>query len=69
MMKDSCLFRSRLSTINDFFFFLLYRAAPEAYGGSQAWGPIGATAASLHGIGTKSVNYTTAHDSAGSLTH
>ena len=31
-----------------FFFFFLLRAVPEAYGGSQARGPIGATAASLH---------------------
>ena len=31
-----------------FFFFLLFRAAPMAYGGSQARGRIGATAAGLH---------------------
>ena len=31
-----------------FFFFLLFRAAPKACGGSQAMGPVGATAASLH---------------------
>ena len=31
-----------------FFFFLLFRADPVAYGGSQARGPIGAEAASLH---------------------
>ena len=31
-----------------FFFFCLFRAAPEAYRGSQARGPIGAVAASLH---------------------
>ena len=32
-----------------FFFFLsFFRAAPVAYGGSQARGPIGATAAGLH---------------------
>ena len=30
------------------FFFLLFRAAPTAYGSSQAKGRIGATAASLH---------------------
>ena len=30
------------------FFFLLFRATPVAYGGSQARGPIGAPAASLH---------------------
>ena len=29
-------------------FFLLFRAAPMAYGGSQASGLIGATAAGLH---------------------
>ena len=31
-----------------FFFFLLFRAAPAIYGGSQARGRIGATVASLH---------------------
>ena len=31
-----------------FFFFCLFRAAPTAYGGSQAGGWIGATAAGLH---------------------
>ena len=28
--------------------FLPFRATPEAYGGSQARGPVGATVASLH---------------------
>ena len=31
-----------------FFFFVFFRAAPAAYGGSQARGPVGATAAGLH---------------------
>ena len=31
-----------------FFAFLLFRATPMAYGGSQARGQIGATAAGLH---------------------
>ena len=31
-----------------FFFFFLFRATPVAYGGSQARGPVRATAASLH---------------------
>ena len=40
-------------------FFLLFNAAPTAYGGSQAGGPIGSAAAGLcHG-----------HSNAGSLTH
>ena len=30
------------------FVFLLFRAAPKAYGGSQARGPIGAAATGLH---------------------
>ena len=34
--------------IRIFFLFLLFRATPAAYGGSQARGRIGATAASLH---------------------
>ena len=31
-----------------FFFFLLFRAAPKAYGGSQGRGQMGAAAAGLH---------------------
>ena len=31
-----------------FIYFLLFRAAPVAYGGSQARGPIGAVATGLH---------------------
>ena len=31
-----------------FFFFVLFRVAPVAYGGSQARGPIGAVATGLH---------------------
>ena len=46
-----------------------------AYGGSQAKGPIGAVASSLHQgqsngqIQAVSVTYITAHSNAGSLTH
>ena len=62
----------------EFFFFCLFvfsRAAPEAYGGSQARGWIGAVAAKptpepqQHGIRAMSANYTTAHSNTGSLTH
>ena len=35
-------------TVNPGYFFFLFRAAPAAYGGSQARGQIGAVAASLH---------------------
>ena len=36
-------------TVNFFFLFGLFRAAPTAYGNSQAWGgQIGTTAAGLH---------------------
>ena len=36
------------------FFFFFFRATPAAYGSSQAQGPIGATAASLHqSLGSK----------------
>ena len=58
-----------------FFFFCLFRATPVAYGGSQARGQIGATAASPHHSHSKgqiqatSSNYTTTHGNAGSLTH
>ena len=56
------------------FFFLLFRATPTAYGGSQARGQIGAAAAGLPQpqqlrIQAVSVTYTTAHGNAGSLTH
>ena len=56
---------------NFFFFFCLFRAAPAAYGGSQARGRIGATAASLHHswIWTASATYTAAQGNARSLTH
>ena len=50
-----------------FLFFLLFRASPVAYGSSQAWGLIGAAAASLRQIRSASVTYTTAHGNAGSL--
>jgi len=53
-----------------FFFFGLFAvswAAPEAHGGSQARGQIGA-AASLRQSHSNST-YTTAHGNAGSLTH
>ena len=40
--------KSLLLSFLFFFFFCLFRAAPAAYGGSQARGQIGAVAASLH---------------------
>ena len=55
--------------------FLLFRAAPAAYGGSQARGPIEAVAASLQhshsntGSEPQTATYTTAHSNSGSLTH
>ena len=55
--------------------FLLFRAAPEACGGSQAGGLIGATAAGLHhshskhSIWATSAIHTTTHNNARSLTH
>ena len=55
-----------------FFLFLLFRAAFAAYGGSQARGLIGATAAgyaTARATQATSVSYTTAHGSAKSLTH
>ena len=57
------------------FSFCLFRAAPVAYGSSQARGGIGAVAASLWPqpqqctIWAVSLTYTTAHGSTGSLTH
>ena len=56
-----------------FLFFCLFRAAPEAYGGSQAGGLIGAAAVSLCHSHSKiqavSVTYTTAHSNVRSLTY
>ena len=42
------LSHDRNSMCLGFFFFLLYRAAPAAYGSSQAGGQIGVAAAGLH---------------------
>ena len=58
-----------------FFFFGLFRAAPETYEGFQTRGPIRAVATSLRqshsnaGSIAVSAAYTTAHGNAGSLTH
>ena len=58
-----------------FFVFCLFRAAPKAYGSSQARGRIGATAAGLHHssrqrqIRAASAIHTTAHGNTGSLSH
>ena len=58
-----------------FFFFWLFRAAPMAYGSSQARGGIRATAAGHTATATGcqiravSVIYTTAYGNTGSLTH
>ena len=43
-----CIRNYTMSLLIFFSFFLFLKAAPMAYGGSQAGGPIGATAASLH---------------------
>ena len=59
-----------------FFLFLLFMAAPAAYGNSQTRGQIRATASGLNipqpqqrQIQATSANHTTGHDNAGSLTH
>ena len=56
-----------------FFFFLLFRAARMAYGGSQAGSPVGAVAAGLRHSNVRiqavSVTHTTAHGNTRSLTH
>ena len=55
--------------------FFFFRAAPAAYGSSQAIGQIGAAAASLHhslgtlGLEPLSVTYITSHGNTTSLTH
>ena len=59
-------------SLSPFFFgggvFSLFRAAPEAYGGSQARCRIWPEP-QQHEIRAESVTYTTAHGNAGSLTH
>ena len=64
------MFFSSMSVVVEFFFFLLFRAAPVAYGSAQAGGQIGASAAATS---TKDpsckATYTTAQGNAGSLTH
>ena len=56
-------------------FFLSFRVTPAAYEGSQARGPIGTVADSLHqshsqrGIRATSATYTRAHGNARSSTH
>ena len=57
-----------------YFIFCLFRAAPMAYGSSQARDQIGAVAASLHHSHSRmgselSVTYTIAHGNARYLTH
>ena len=68
--------RNSVSGVLNFFFFLFFfffRAAPVTYGGSQAGGPIGATASGpmsqpeQRGFRASSVTYTTAHRNARSL--
>ena len=54
-----------------FFFFLLFRAAPAAYGHSQARGQIRAIVAGLHHSqsNARSATYTTTQGNTRSLTH
>ena len=49
-LRQTSIFASHLSCLLFFFFFIsgLFRAAPMAYGNSQARGQIGAVAAGLH---------------------
>ena len=48
-LNISCLaIKQEFYSISTFFFFGLFRAAPEAYGGSQARGSRGAKAAGLY---------------------
>ena len=47
--------------------FLLFRATPVAYGGSQARGQIGAVATATPDLSPTPVTYTAAHGNAGSL--
>ena len=65
----TCGRNNRSEDIFPFFVFCLLRAAPVAYGGSQARGLIRAVATGLHHSHSNaaSVTYTTAHGNTGSL--
>ena len=76
-LTEKFIFKGVTTFVFHFFIFGLFffRVVPEAFGGSQARGLIGAVAASLYhshsnmGREPPSVTYTTAHGNAGSLTH
>ena len=51
-----------LRPLSFFFFFFLFRAVPEAYGGSQARGRMGVTAAGLHHRHSNTGSLTTERD-------
>ena len=57
-----------MHTSMNLFFFWPFKAAPGAYGDSQAKGQIRAAAANLRRIPAVSVTCTTAHGNAGSIT-
>ena len=48
LLSEGVCHLSRVHSLLSFFFFLLFRATPAAYGGSQARAQIGAVAAGLH---------------------
>ena len=66
----SCCLRVFFLLIFLYFILRLFRAAPEAYGSSQARGRIGAmTQLQQQQIQAASVTYTTAHSNTGSSNH
>ena len=73
-LSDFCHHRLILLIFILFIYFYLFRAAPAAYGDSQARGPIGAIATGLHHSHSNSRSKLclqptpTAHGNAGSLT-
>ena len=75
ILFGSVLFFIRTGLFLFFPFFFFFRAAPTAYGSSQARGQIGAIASGLHHshskVGSKPClqTYTTAHGNARSPTH
>ena len=67
---DACM-KFKLNALETLFFFLLFRAALKAYGGSQARGHScqSTPQPQLHRICAAFATYTTGHSNARSLTH
>ena len=73
-LRAACTISVQMNRTVFVLFCLFFRAAPTAYGGSQArvkseLQPLAYTTATATQIQAASATYTTAHGNAGSLTH